>query len=240
MNSIFSDDGLCEIAVGSTTEEKLTNVYDVIPAGYYTVYITRAGEILGDGQSSSGELTQIGNFSNPVKFKLTEEQEQLLLPANQKVKQITCSWYQTMILTHNNRIFACGSNSDMTLSTNGNASCFEQLIELDVPEQAKQSGIKQIDGCHYDFIMLTNDGSVYARGSGNYGTGSEDTPDTFGWKKLTFQHIPDNYHRKPIDIGVGYMVTAVTFGQGFTLGLDRLYNICRKEQLVDIEILTQS
>ena len=73
------------------------NVHDVIPGGYYCVFIMKDGTIAGSGQGSSGEMTGSGSWDFHT-FDLGDQKGKLY-PATVKVKQITCNWYQTLILT---------------------------------------------------------------------------------------------------------------------------------------------
>jgi alpha-tubulin suppressor-like RCC1 family protein len=179
------------------------DIHRVVPGGYYCTFIKTDGTLCGIGSGNNGEFanTQHTAIVDPVPFCFQSDSvRDAVLPATQKVKFISTSWYTTLVVTHSNRIFGCGSGIG------------HNLVELECPELT-QKGIAKVLGYYDEFIFLTNDKQVYLRGNRGYGLGAQPSSTQIEYKQISFQHLEDKIRGlEVIDIGVAYNSNFVLFG----------------------------
>jgi alpha-tubulin suppressor-like RCC1 family protein len=103
------------------------SIYSISCGGYHTCVITNLNNIYSTGLNDKGQLG-LGNNANVNEFTKVNNS---FLETGESIKQISCSYYNTTLLTSNGRIFITGSNSFGQLGNpENNPSSSNTFIEI--------------------------------------------------------------------------------------------------------------
>eukprot|EP00825_Cyclidium_porcatum_P026014 TRINITY_DN2810_c0_g1_i3.p1 TRINITY_DN2810_c0_g1~~TRINITY_DN2810_c0_g1_i3.p1 ORF type:complete len:253 (-),score=48.02 TRINITY_DN2810_c0_g1_i3:220-978(-) len=172
----------------------------------------------GNGQLGNGNTT---NSNTPINISNQFQGE--------KVKLISCGTHHTAVITHNNKLFTFGCNSNGQLGDNStpnrstpiditNYIIKNQVNNNQKQQQSEQEMILNVSGGYYHTMVLTNK-SIYGFGSnakGQLGIGEQQTGDQLLPIKL------DNYFEQGSvfkQIKAGFYHSIVLTNKGlFTFG----------------------
>jgi alpha-tubulin suppressor-like RCC1 family protein len=82
---------------------------------------------------------------------------------NAPIRSICCGYYHTLVLTENNELFGCGSNSECQLATNRSVTILPEFTLLDKGD-AQNAILQQVECGGYFSLFLSQSGELYGCG----------------------------------------------------------------------------
>lgn len=152
---------------------------------YHTMILTTANELYVSGCNKWGQL-EFSDIKKLLEFTRVDW-------THGPIKQVSCGFFHSIILTEDNRLWVCGTNTSGELGLNAkNYEKYEDWTEINW----SNGPIKEIIAEDFHSFVLTKDGEIWACGSnmiGELGLGSKDKQNV-----LTKVELPSGLRVKQI------------------------------------------
>jgi len=133
-----------------------SNINQLYGGDFHTLLLTDDDTVYACGYNSRGQLG-LGDNNERHIFTLVPN-----TPSN--ITQIQCGYFHTLLLTDENKLYACGGNHEGQLGLGDRVNRNTFTLIPNTP-----SNIKQLYGGDFHTMLLTDENKVYACGENSYG-----------------------------------------------------------------------
>lgn len=210
------------------------NITQVSCGSTHTAFITQQGELYTFGSNWSGALGTGDNISHDKPFKIVTFKDGDNFSSLVKIKQLSCSMYNTALVTDEGHIYITGAICSQNLQSIFNyeygithINIFTRIPNFD--------NVKQVS-CGYDYIsFITYDGSLYLLGRRN----ENDLGLYRGITKVDISHLKsEDGEIKQVSCGASHIACITNSNNLYVLGKNEDGQLGLKSK-TDRKILTK-
>lgn len=146
-------------------------ITQIAAGGYHSLALTSTGQLYDFGENGYGQLGSSNELGKEEKGDPTPTIVALPESATGTITQVTAGFYSTLVLTSTGQLYGFGYNYYGQLgngTNNGVAYAYNQTPTL-VTLPGATGSISQIASGHYDSLVVTSTGQLYAFGDNEDG-----------------------------------------------------------------------